>query len=77
MADVQSVPNAGKRKFNAFIQSVHGDALQQTISRIFAIIVRQAFDVRNVTLMQTTDNGSDRMEEDVRIEQQLQLLINK
>lgn len=63
--------------YHQTIQAIRGDALQQTISRIFAIIMRQAFGVHNVTLMQTVDNSSELMDESERINQQLQLLVNK
>lgn len=60
-----------------FIQVEEHDALQQTVSRIYAIVLRQVFKFTDITLMQTINEPNATMTEENRIDRQLQAMSNK
>lgn len=60
-----------------FIEVEEHDALQQTVSRIYAIVLRQVFKLTDITLMQTINGFNPTMTEENRIDKQLQAMSDK
>lgn len=46
------------------------DALQQTISRVFAIVLRQVYGMDNITMMALNDTPNARLTEEQRVDNQ-------